>query len=106
MQISKVVELKELQQRVVKERERKQWRSAQLDDFQEIGVQLSMKEFYALHAAQAGKKEITKKLVEHHVTHDLTTSQEVTERIRWQVKEITQQYEYFKININEYTMSS
>ena len=59
-----------------------------------------------LQVAQEGKKEIAEKMVEHPVSHDLTTRQEITEKIREQVKDITQKYEYFKINITEYTMSS
>ena len=59
-----------------------------------------------MQAAQEGKKEIAKKMIEHLVTHHLTTSQEIADRVKEQFKVITQQYEYFKLKITEYTMSS
>ena len=45
-------------------------------------------------------------MVEHPLAHDLTGSQEIVEKVKQQVKEITQQYDNFKQKISEYTMSS
>ena len=38
--------------------------------------------------------------------HNLTGTQEIAEKIKEQVKEITQQYDEFKVKINEYTIFS
>ena len=94
-QITKSTQLKELHQHVVKERECQERHSTQLDDFQDIGVQLLIK-------AVSDKKDVTDKIVEHPLAHDLTGSREIAEK----VKDITQQYEDFKQKINGYTMSS
>ena len=106
IQITNFIELKSLQQWVAKERERQQRCSAQLDEFQEIGAQLSIKAVSTLKEAKEGKKDIAKKMVENLVTRDLMVSQEIAGRFKKQVKAITQQYEDFKLNITEYTMSS
>ena len=45
-------------------------------------------------------------MVEHPVTHDMMASKEIADRVKEQAWVITQQYEYFKLNITEYTMSS
>ena len=77
-----------------------------MDEFHEIGAQISVKEISTLWEVQEGKKEITNKKVEHPLAHDLTGSQEIIEKVKEHVKEITQQYEDFKQEINEYSMSS
>ena len=77
-----------------------------MDEFQDIGAEISGKAFTTLQEAHEGKKEIAEKMVEHLVTHDLTMSQEIADRVKAQVKDITQQYENFKIKITEYGMSS
>ena len=105
MQITKVVELKDLQQRVTKERERKQRHSAQLDEFQEIGAQLSVKVVFALQESYKGKKNVAAKMVDHLVNHDIKMSQEITERVKEQVKVNIQQSAYFKAKIDEYASS-
>ena len=104
VQITRSTELKELQQQVGKAQEWK--RNDQLDEFQEIGAQLSVKAVVALQAMQEGKKEVNAKLVEHPLKQDLLESQDLAEKIKTQVKEITQQYNDFKLKINEYTMSN
>ena len=53
---------------------------------------------------QEGKKEVTMKLVEYPLKKDFLGSQDIVEKIQAQVKEITQQYDDFKLKINEYTM--
>ena len=53
-------------------------------------MQLFGKSLNALHAAQEGKKEITEKMVEHLVTHDLTTSKDIADRVKEQVRVITE----------------
>ena len=105
MQITKEPELKELQQQVTNARERKQLHSAQLDEFQEIGAQLSMKEIFVLKSTQEGKTNIAANMVEHPIDHDLKVSHEVTERVKEKVQAITQQFAYFKAKIVEFTMS-
>ena len=45
-------------------------------------------------------------MVEHPLKHDLTQSQEIVEKVKEEVKEINQQYDNFKLKINEYSMSS
>ena len=69
-------------------------------------TQLSVKEVIALQAAHEGKKEVATKLVEHLIKQYLLGSQELAEKFKTQVVEITQQYEYFKIKTSEYTMSN
>ena len=56
VQITKSAQLKELQQSVVKAWEHQQRRSTQLDEFQDIGVQLSVYEVATLQAVQEGRK--------------------------------------------------
>ena len=68
---------------------RQQRHSTQLDEFQEIGAQLSVKVVSALQAVQEGKKEVTNKMVEHPLAHDLTGSREIAEKVKEHVKEIT-----------------
>ena len=45
-------------------------------------------------------------MVEHPLAHDLIGSREITDRVKEQIKEITQQYDDFKQKISEYIMSS
>ena len=52
------------------------------------------------------KKEVNYKMVEHPLKQDRLTCQDVVEKVKTQVTEIFQQYEYFKIKINEYIKSS
>ena len=89
IQITRSTELRELQQRVGKAQEQQQKRNEQLNDFQDIGVQLSVKELTALQAVQEGKNEVTKNMVENPLKQDLLRSQDIAERIQAQVKEIT-----------------
>ena len=72
VQITRSAELKELQQRVGKARERQQRRSEQLDRFQDIGVHLSVNAIYALQVMHERKNEVVDKLVEHPLVQDLT----------------------------------
>ena len=72
--------------------------------FQETGGQLSMKAVAALQDVQEGKTGVTAKLVEHPMKQDFLGSQDIVEKIQAQAKEITQQYNDFKLKINEYTM--
>ena len=45
-------------------------------------------------------------MVKHPITHDLIVSQEIADKVKGKVTNITKKYAYFKIKINEYTMSS
>ena len=74
VQITRPVDLKELQQCFRKERERQQRCSEQLDEFQDIGVQLSVKAISALQSMYEGKKEVADKLVDHPLAQNLTGS--------------------------------
>ena len=78
----------------------------QLDEFQDIGAQLFIKEASILQVVQEGRKDVTEKIAEHPLAREVTESWETTEKIKEQVKEITQQYEDFKMKINRYTISS
>ena len=60
----------------------------------------------ALQEFQEGKKEITYNMVEHPLAHDLTRIQDIVEKFKEKMKDITHQYEDFKLKINEYTMSN
>ena len=42
----------------------------------------------------------------HPFVQEVTESRETTEKIKEHVKDITQQYEDFKVNISKYTISS
>ena len=53
-----------------------------------------------------GRKDVTSKIIEHLLEHEATESREIAEKIKEQVKEITQQYDEFKVKINEYTIFS
>ena len=87
--ITKCVELKELQQHVVKDQKCQRQRSMQLDEFQDLGTQISVKEFVSLQVVQEGKKEVAEKIMEHPLAHDLTGSWEIAEKVKAQVREIT-----------------
>ena len=39
---------------------------------------------------QEGKKEVTNNMVEHPLVHDLTGSQDIVEKVKEKVKEISQ----------------
>ena len=65
-----------------------------------------VKEVTALQVVQDGKKEVNVKMVEHPLKQDLLGCQNLAEKIKMQVKEITQQCDNFKLKINEYTMSN
>ena len=84
------VQLKELQQWVRKAQECQRKHNDQLDKFQEIGAQLLVKVVTALQVVQEGKKEVNAKMVEHPLKQDLLGSQDLVEKIKTQVKEITQ----------------
>ena len=45
-------------------------------------------------------------MVEHPLKQDHLACQDVAEKVKTQVTEISQQYEDFKIKINEYTKST
>ena len=106
VQIRKSEEMKELQQGVGKAQERQGRQSEYLDEFPYIGVHLSIKVIIVLTNMQEGKKEVAAKIVEHPVKDYLIGSREIVEKVQEQVNVITQQYEYFKLKINEYTMST
>ena len=59
-----------------------------------------------LQAVHEGRKDLTAKIEDHPLEHDLTNNREIIEKIQEQVKEITQEYEDFKVNIIGYTISS
>ena len=65
-----------------------------------------MKEVLVLQEFREGKKDATTKIVEHPLEREVTESWETTEKIKEQVKDITQQYKDFKVKINIYTISS
>ena len=44
-------------------------------------------------------------MVENPVNHDIKVSQDITERVKEQVKVITQQFAYFKAKMVDFTMS-
>ena len=75
VQITRSPKLKELQQRVRKERERQQRHSEQLDEFWDIGPHILVKAVVALEEVHKIKKEFAEKMVKHPVAHDLTGSQ-------------------------------
>ena len=68
-------------------------------------MQLSVKAFSALQATQERKKKIAAKMVENHVNHDIKMSYDIIERVKEQVKVITQHFAYFKAKIVEFTTS-
>ena len=104
--ITQSMELKDLLQRVGKAQERQRKRNDQLDEFQEIGAQLLVKAVVVLQAVQEGKKEVNENMVENLLKQYFLRIQDLAEKIKTQVKEITQQYNDFKLKINEYTMSN
>ena len=89
VQIMKATELKELQQCVTKEREHQQRRTMQLEEFQYIGAQLSMKAVSALQVVQDGCRDVTAKITKHPLERKVTECREVNEKVKEQVKEVT-----------------
>ena len=53
---------------------------------------MSVKLVATLQAVQEGKKEVNAKLVEHPLKWDFLRSQDLAEKIKTQVNEITRQY--------------
>ena len=80
--------------------------TTQLDEFQFIGVHLSMKEVSVLQEAQDGQRDVTAKIIEHPLEQEVTKSHKISENVKEPVKDITQEYEYFKLKISGYTLSS
>ena len=71
-----------------------------------IGVQHLVKDVSVLQEVHAGRKDVIAKIIENSLDHEETKSREIAEKIKEQVKEITQQYDEFKVKINEYTIFS
>ena len=65
VQVTKVVELKALQQRVAKSRDHHQRHTSQLDEFQYVGAQLLVKAVSVMQEVQEGRKDVTTKIDEH-----------------------------------------
>ena len=82
-------ELKELQQWIGKAHEQQWKHSDQLDEFQEIGAQLSVKAVSSLQAVQDDKKEFNAKMVEYPLKQDCFMCQDVAEKFKAQVAEIS-----------------
>ena len=57
-----------------------------------------------LQVAQEGKTNITTKMVDHPVNHDLKVSQEVTAQFKEQVRVIAKKFADFRAKIVEFTM--
>ena len=84
-------ELKDLHQRAARAQEHKRKRNTQLDEFEDIGGQLVVKEVAALQVVQEGMKMVDGKArEEHQLKQDLLTCQDTVERVRLQVREISQ----------------
>ena len=83
------MELKYLQHWFGKARQHQWKHNDQLDEFQEIGAQLSVKAVAALQAVKEGKKKVNANMVEHTLKQDFLWSQDLAEKIKTQVKEIT-----------------
>ena len=76
------------------------------EEFQGIVDQLSLKEVNALQAVQESHKEVTANIVEHPSNQDVEDYMGIIDKVKDQVEEVKQQYEDFKIKINEYIVSS
>ena len=92
VQVTKIAELKALQQHVTKMREC-QCRTTQLKEFQDIGEQLSLKAVNALQAVQESRREVTATIVEHLLEQDVEDCMGISDKIKAQVEEVQQQYE-------------
>ena len=58
-----------------------------------------------LQVIQEGRKDDTANIADQPLEHELTNNRDIAEKIKQQVKEITQQYEDFKVKISGYTIS-
>ena len=65
-----------------KAQEWQQKHSDQLDEFQEIGAQLSVKAIAALQVMQDGKKKVNANMVEHSLKHDHLMCQDVANKFK------------------------
>ena len=88
--ITKDAKLKDLLQWVANDKDRHQRCTTQLDEFQEIGVQLLVKDVSVLQEVHAGRKDVIAKIIENSLDHEETKSREIAEKIKERVKEITQ----------------
>ena len=78
----------------------------QLEEFQYIGALLSLKVVTVLQAVYNGQREVHASIFECPIEQEVTESMEIIDKVKDQVKEVTQQYEDFKIKISDYTISS
>ena len=106
VQITKAPDLKDLQQCVTKKRECQKRHTTQLDEQQDIGAQISMKAVSVMQVVLDGRRDVIDKIVEHPLEREVIECRETNEKIKEQVKEVTQQYKEFKVNISGYTISS
>ena len=90
---------------MVRDQEQQGKCSDQLNNFQDIEAQLSVKAVAGLQAVKFGKKEINAKMVEQSLKEDRLICQDVVEKFKVQVAEISYKYDDFKAKTNEYTMS-
>ena len=82
--------MKALQQRANKVRERHQCRTTQLDEFQDIGEQLGMKELNTLQATKESHKQVTNKVTWHPMEQHVEECVEVKMNSKTMVDEVKQ----------------
>ena len=61
-----------------------------MDEFQDIGAQLFVKAVSMLQEVQNGRRDVTANIIEHPLEREVIEIHEISERIKEQVKEITQ----------------
>ena len=90
VQVSKVVDLKALQQRANKERERHQFDTTHLDEYQDTCEKLTLKVFNAFQATQESHEKVTEKLMENPTEKDEEESTEISTELKEVVDEVKQ----------------
>ena len=107
VQITRSIELKDLQQRTTRAQEHQQKRHEKLDEFQEIGSQLAIKAIATPHDIQDNRQLVKNKACEEHpIQQTLTNCQSITSKVQLQVREIAQQFEDFKDRTSAHTLST
>ena len=72
-----------------------------MEEFQDIGAQLSLKAITVLQVVQDGQREVNVNIVEYPLVWEVIEYMEIDDKVKDQVKEVTQQYEDFKIKISD-----
>ena len=65
-------------------------RTMQLEEFQEIGSQLSLKVVIVFQEVEDGQRDVNGKIVEHPLEREVTECMEIGDKVKDQVKEVTQ----------------